>query len=444
MPEAPGDDKPPIMQTDAEPEGAALDVTSLDAGRRQRPSCVWPLRWRRPLIGALTLALVVSVATGLFARSTSDPIGAIGSLLGIAPASPTLLPTSTVAPANAFAAVHGVPWGVLTISGQRMAAAETVGGYFQLTPGAHAVEYQAADFPALRCVVSVPPSADDTCPLANAADISDAPQAYANVRVLDLLATPARLLPSQRATLDTAIAQTLAALGGATTIAPGERYLDANGQLQRASQPLRISLAPTLASPSESLSHLDQLGQTPCGPVCASWVDPQTAQTSASQSNWRLVVMVKPAHTVSDAGGSLITYGQSDARFVAPLALLVTRTATGWQVGLDSLRQSGDDQTQTLFCPPTLLQSLQAKSSVVCGFRTLLPHNPADGCVIAVLQPNAATGGASASALIIERFGVMQAANAQATHIYPSLPLADAAAQAIAQQTYASGVYSQQ
>jgi hypothetical protein len=444
MPAAPGDDKPPITQTDAEPEGAAPDVTSLDAERRQRLSSTWPLRWRRPLIGALTLALVVSVAASLFAHSTSDPVGAIGSLLGIAPASPTLLPTSTVAPANAFAAVHGVPWGVLTISGQRMAADETVGGYFQLTPGPHAVEYQAEEFPTLRCVVSVPPSANDTCPLANAADISDAPQVYANVRVLDLLATPAQLLPSQRATLETAIAQTLAALGGATTIARGERYLDANAKPQRASGPLRFSLAPTLASPSESLSHPDQIGQTPCGPVCASWVDPQTAQTSVSQSNWRLVVMVKPAHTVSDASGSLITYGQSDARFVAPLALLATRTATGWQIGLDSLRQSGDDQTQTLFCPPTLLQSLQADSGAVSGFLTLLPHNPADGCVIAVLQPNAATGATSASALIIERFGVMQAANAQAARLYPRLPLADATAQAIAQQTYAVGVYSQQ
>jgi hypothetical protein len=319
-----------------------------------------------------------------------------------------------------------------------------VGGSFQLTPGPHTVEYRAADFPTLRCVVSVPPSANDTCPLANAADISDAPQAYANVRVLDLLATPDRLLPSQRASLDMAIAQTLATLGGATTIAPGEMYLDANANPQRASQPLRFNLAPTLASLSESKAHLDQLGQTPCGPVCASWVDPQTAQASASQSNWRLVVMVKPAHTVSDASGSLITYGQLDARFVAPLALLATRTATGWQIGLDSLRQSGGDQTQTLFCPPTLLQSLQAKSSAVSGFLTLLPHNPADGCVIAVLQPNATTGAASLSGLIIERFGVMQAANAEAAHIYPNLPLADAAAQAIAQQTYAVGVYSQQ
>ncbi len=444
MPEAPGDDKPPITQTGAEPESVALDVSSLDAERRQGPSAAWLRRWRRPLIGALTLALVVGVAAGLFARSTSNPVGAIGNLLGIAPASPTLLPTPTAAPPNAFAAVHGVPWGVLTISGQRMATAETVGSTFQLTAGPHAVNYQAADFPTLRCVVSVPPSANDTCPLANAADISDAPQTYTNVRVLDLLATPARLLPGQRATLDAAIAQTLAALGGATTIAPGERYLDANAQSQRASGPMRFSLAPTLASPSESLSHLDQLGQTPCGPVCASWVDPQTAQTSASQSNWRLVVMVKPTHTVSDASGSLITYGQSDARFVAPLALLATRTATGWQIGLDSLRQSGSDQTQTLFCPPTLLQSLQEKSGAVSGFLTLLPHNPADGCVIAALQPNATTGAASPTALIIERFGVIQAANADAARIYPRLPLADAAAQAIAQQTYAVGVYSQQ
>ena len=441
MPEAPGDDKSPITQTDAEPEGATLDVSSLDAERRPPAPSVWLRRWRRPLIGALTLALVVSVAAGLFARSTSDPIGAIGNLLGIAPASPTLLPTFTVAPANAFAAVHGVPWGVLTISGQRMAAAETVGGYFQLTPGPHAVNYQAADFPTLRCVVSVPPSANDTCPLANADAISDAPQDYANVRVLDLLATPDQLAPAQRAALNAAITQTLAALGGATTIAPGELYLDANGNPRRASTPMRFRDTPALTSLSESQSHLNQIGQTPCGPVCANWVDPQIAQTSASQSNWRLAVMAGPTYTVSDASGSAIIASHLDTRHIAPLALLATRTASGWQIVLDSLGQSSEDQTQTLFCPPTLLQSLQADSGAVSGFLTLLPHNPADGCVIAIRQPNATTG---ASPLLIERFGVMQAANAEAARIYPRLPLADATAQAIAQQTYAVGVYSQQ
>lgn len=444
MTNAPGDGNQPTTPTDVASGDSALDITSLDAVRRPPlSSSAWLRRWRRPLIGVLTAALVLSVAAGLFARSTSDPVGAVGNLLGIAPASPTLPSTAAVAPANAFAAVHGVPWGVLTISGQRMSAAETVGGYFQLTSGAHTVEYQAANFPTLFCLVSVPPSASDTCPLANADAISDAPQAYTNVRVLDLRATPDQLPPTQRAALDAAIAQTLAALGGATTIAPGELYLDANATSQRANAPMRFSVTPALASLSESQSHVDQIGQTPCGPVCASWVDPQTAQVSASQSNWRLVVMVKPTHTVSDTSGPLITYGHSDASDIAPLPLLATRTATGWRIGLDSLGQSGDDQRQTLFCPPTLLQSLQAQSSVVSGFRTLLPHNPADGCVIAVLQPSATIDPTSVTALIIKRFGVMQAANTEAARIYPGLPLADATAQAIAQQTYAASVYAQ-
>lgn len=440
MAEGPGDDQRPTMP----PDDASFDVAPLEARRRPLPcASTWMRRWRRPIVGALTLALVAIVAVGLFVRSTRDPAAAFAQLLGAAPTGPALLPTSTGTPANAFAAVHGVPWGALTISGQRMAPDETVGGYFQLAPGPHVVEYQAADFPTLRCVVSVPPASGDTCPLANADAISDAPQDYTNVRVLDLLATPDQLLPGQRAALDAAIAQALAAYGGATSITPGELYLDANAQPQRASAPMRISVTPALVSLSESQSHLNQIGQTPCGPVCANWVDPQIAQTSVSQSNWRLEVMAAPTPTVSDASGPAVISSQPDTRDVAPLALLATRTATGWQIALDTLGQSRDDQLQTFFCPPTLLQSLQSKSSAVSGFRTLVPENPADGCVIAVLQPNATIGATSPTALLIERFGVMQAANAQAARLYPSLPLADGAAQSIAQQTYAASLYSQ-
>ncbi|HEY7849897.1 MAG TPA: hypothetical protein VIC27_07505 [Ktedonobacterales bacterium] len=447
MAEAPGDDKqataPPATAADTPLDDAAPEVAPLDAVRRPLASSAWARRWRRQIVGALTLALVAIVAVGLFVRSTSDPAAAVASLLGIAPAEPALLPTSTVTPDNVFAAVHGVPWGVLTISGRRMAADETAGSYFQLAPGAHTVEYQAADFPTLRCVVSVPPSVADDCPLANAAAVSDAPQAYANERLLDLLATPARLLPDQRATLDTAISQALAAFGGATTTAPGELYLGASGNAQRADAPMRFSVTPVLASMSESQSHLDGLGHAPCGAVCASWVDPQTALTSASQTNWRLEVMVKPAHVVSDASGSpIITYSQSDARDIGSVALLAARTPTGWQVGLDT---EASDVLQAAFCPPTLLQSLQSLpggDNGAEGLFTVLPRNPADGCVIAVAQQGATPGAANSVALVIERFGVMQAANAQAARLFPSLPPADATAQTVATQAYQSAAPS--
>ncbi len=443
MAEAPGDDSrssaPPDMPSDMSLGDATLDVAPLDARSRPLMPAMWARRWnrwRRQIVGALTMALVAIVAVGLFVRSTSDPAAAIARLLGAAPTTVTLLPTPVTSQDDGFAAADGVPWGVLTISGQRMPPADLVGSAFYLSPGAHPVEFQAADFPTLRCVVSVPRAASDTCPLANAHALSDTPQAYASVRLLDLRATPDRLSPSERAALYAMISQTLAADGATTTIAPGELYLDANGDTPRASAPLRYSITPEIASTSESLAHLNGLGATPCGPVCSSWVDLQSALTSASQTNWRLEVMVKPSRSVTDASGQSFTNEQSDARDIGPLTVLVVLTAAGWQVGPASAAQDITTQAQALFCPATLLEGLQGATTLAVTYLTLLPRNPADGCVIVVIQPGAGLGGVS-TALLIDRFGVMQAADAAAGSDFPKLPFADSAAQAIAAQTAA-------
>ena len=83
---------------DEAPVAAPLDV----GGVAERWHGGIPPRWRRPLLGALTVALVIGVAVGLFARSTSDPRVALSTLLGASTATPALLPTSTISANNTF------------------------------------------------------------------------------------------------------------------------------------------------------------------------------------------------------------------------------------------------------------------------------------------------------------------------------------------------------
>ncbi|HEX8730689.1 MAG TPA: hypothetical protein VF725_01405 [Ktedonobacterales bacterium] len=430
-------------------EDGALEVAPLDAGAADGAAARWrgriPPRWRRPLLGALTVALVVGVAVGLFARSTGDPRSALGALLGAPTATPALLPIPT---ANTFAAVDGVPWGALTISGQPVSPADRAGALFQLGPGQHRLVYTAAGFPTLRCVISVPPATSDTCPLANPSAVSDVPIAYNSARMLDLLATPARLAPAQRAALDAAISRMLAALGGTATISPGDLYTDpTSGATRRASVALTYSVTPEIATPDEARAHLNGLGGQPCGPVCASGTDPQQAQTSESQSDWRLDVMVRPTHAVILPDGQRLSNEQADARDVGPVSLVAARTADGWQVSLDPMGQlhlsSGGAQLASLLCPQSLdlsVQSNRGPSKDIEAAEVVSAPNPADGCIIAFLRASP-TPCASACAplppyLLIIRFGVVEAANDMTFQAYWNLPLADPTAQRIAANAY--------
>ncbi len=94
---------------------------------------------------------------------------------------------------------------------------EPQGAAFHLTPGRHTLEYRAAPFPTLKCIVSVPASSADTCPLDQAdslppmSDWSIKPK----TRLLDLQATIDRLPATQAQALVAATQAQLASLNDA-------------------------------------------------------------------------------------------------------------------------------------------------------------------------------------------------------------------------------------
>ncbi len=108
---------------------------------------------------------------------------------------------------------------------------------FTLRKGQHTLEYTAEPFPPLRCQISQPASASDTCPL------FDPPPKYPvqnqnGSRILDVGATLDRLPASQLSALQQATQTSLDdGLGEAMArVELGERYLGADSQIATTTQ----------------------------------------------------------------------------------------------------------------------------------------------------------------------------------------------------------------
>src|SRR5260221_9567256 len=188
-------------------------------------------RWLRAAVVAAAALLVTVLLLG----SVPDSRTSLATLLHL----PTPAPTATLTPlAGQFTAVNGVPWGVLRADGKVVSlyAAQSIFA-FSLPRGRHTLEYRAEPFPVLRCVVSVPQAASDTCPLKTAADAEVRILEGAG-RYLDFRCTLHALSDQQQATLEALIQHALDALQLTTVVPSGARYLSKDGTPQFATAAL--------------------------------------------------------------------------------------------------------------------------------------------------------------------------------------------------------------
>jgi len=165
---------------------------------------------------AAVVAAAALLVTVLLLGSVPDSLAALAALLHL----PTPAPTATLMPlAGQFTAVNGVPWGVLRADGKVVSlySAQTLFA-FSLPRGRHTLEYHAEPFPVLRCVVSVPQAASDTCPLKTAAD-ADVNILEGAGRYLDFRCTLRALSDQQQVALEALIQRALDAMQ-LTTVAP--------------------------------------------------------------------------------------------------------------------------------------------------------------------------------------------------------------------------------
>ena len=373
------------------------------------------VRARVATVGATAL-LVVVVAVSLFAHATSDPAGAVATLLGL----PTPTPAATLVPGvNLIYASNGAPWGTLTIDGRRMPARDMLGNGFTVSRGAHHLDYQARYFPTLRCVFSVPPAASDTCPLDSSTSANQFLLMHGHGRVLDLGSTGLTLQSDQRDALTRLADSILAAQRVTVNIAPGERYLDDQGRVVTATQPLRFTL--TLALDAEQGSGAG----TYCAQFCP--IPSFSAGGLLDHSQWSTSVTVASSWAITDASGRRITGPAYQAGQPYPGAEPVTvgiqLTPTGWAI-------SGLEQQSAAALINAAMATLGEAVSAAgrgggYGSSVALGQNPLEGCVLVVeFDGN--------DARLLWRFGVLFALGSDAHHYFPQLPVATTAEQAAA------------
>lgn len=385
---------------------------------------------------ALTVLLIITVVV-----IGSDP--GIPSVLSAFIRQPFSIHTTPLDTADmgedSFLAVNGVPWGTVLIDGRRDPRADahldTLQGSFTLPPGQHTMEYRAAPFPTLRCVVTVPADTADTCPLISSRQAGTLTDPFPPAtRLLDLRATPARLVPAQQAALVTAIqtALTERAPIGAAAVLPGERYVTAGGSMAIATQPLYATFLYEFQWDAHS-------GLRDCGSLCVrrhSSLPPYTDVWVVSahvKQGWR--------YTTTD-GVSSISFAPPLATNIAPLTPsgasatdifinLYIRWTGRWQVWTLSLAEFGDPYTIPT-CSVGFDALLRVLGSANMSFTPIPPSRAANGCLFLV-QRFTASGILTGQPLYyLFRFGVLLAVNAPARAALPSLPAATPVEQSLA------------
>ena len=408
-------------------------------------------RHRRRLQGALVGATLLLAVVFIFS-SVPGSTATLADLLHIA----TPIPTAPLAPgADNIIAARGVPWGTLLVDGHARPDANlhtVYQGVFRLSRGRHTLEYQAAPFPTLRCTISVPLASRDTCPLLDTSRLGGQPNGIpGDTRVVDLRATPDRLSADQLAALTNGVMAALtngvmAALtdwlpptSASAVVAPGERYVAADGSIATATRPLKATFLYTL---NQDQSRI--VGADGCVTFCLL-----PAVEAPLSGVWMVNVLLQHGWSYADAS--------SDGRVLIPYApalpsMLVSRSAPfdsfsfdfkgfsarwdgAWHVSANPTGEASNDS----YSDPTCILGLNLVSTLNNDANALselspipLPH-VADGCLIRELPVN----DHDHSAYFLYRFGVLLAVGSGARTAQPKLPVAIPDEFALAQQAAA-------
>jgi hypothetical protein len=348
------------------------------------------------------------------------------------PPRPTPLPLG----ADTFLLANTVPWGDLEVDGH---SAATVGialhwpyagdqvPTFTLAPGGHELVYRADPFWPLRCQVSVPAAVTDTCPRLSA-DPSPLLPPFGS-RILDARALPAYLPVSAFAALADAVQERLAAWTGTALLAPGDHYLNVDGQVAIASHGAQATL-------HYRVNHDARESQPTPNGDCISLCSFSSARSQLDADDWRLVANVTSTWDYSQADGQTVTAPAapigSDAHALVPVTV---RWTGRWSV------ETPPDEA-LVDAPPcqVALNILGRLSASTAGLNALATGSwgtyvtppAAAGCLI-VNGPamNAAGQPIGETIQTLYRFGVLLAANAGAEQAFGQLTQVNASEQAL-------------
>ena len=399
---------PPAVPAESAPQDEPL-------GTAWRPAGVPSPGGARRLRAFVVVAAVLLV-TVLLLGSVPDSRTSLAALLHL----PTPTPTAPLAfGADQFSAVNGVPWGVLRSDGKQVALSQAQTAFvFSLPRGRHTLEYRADPFPALRCVVSVPASPRDTCPLLTATD------AVHNIgvgRYLDFRCTPQTLPAQQVAALETVIQRGLNALQLTTTVPPGARYLGADGTPQVATAALTATFSYRL---NLDVNESFNAGMGACITFCDTY--------GSAGAGW--IVAVHAVFGWRFTGAGIAPMDVPAIVHTPPDTVLPEQVIwqNGWQLGNQPF-DSGQLCGAIFGNAYGLTISPDSGSQLRVDFHAA--PNPADGCLYSLTSSADSSSTAPApTRSYLYRFGLLFAVNDEAQRKQPSLPVANADEQVLAQQ----------
>ncbi len=324
----------------------------------------------------------------------------------------------------------------------------------RLPAGKHVLEWRATPFQTMSCTLLVPSDPGrQTCTVRFSGS-----NAY--VRSASLVSFPQTLslnqLPSsQRAALLKAAQGLLDTLQSATTVQPGEFYTyNQSVQPRQATKPLTARIRFVLDTDTSRPAQCNGLRFGPAcsyaGNDCRNFCTlPWPQASDAINAGWHAAAIVRPTWTYTDAAGHVIAPPQGmeatgDQQFVM---LHITWQAGQWHVTFHPQGTSSFDDPNCL----SIMGSIMTKpiytsipqQRVTWTFSSV--SNRSTGCLaIATLYDGDNLQVAPAqtpAAYVLQRFGVLMAANDTAHRLWPNLPLADDYARGVAQDIVQNAVF---
>lgn len=404
----------------------------------------WTRQHRR--ISALGTISFVVIALVLFVSSIL-PLHQLQARKGLEPSpAPTPLAGSDLFYFNPLPS-----WGTVLLDGQPLSHAPVSitsnDPPVRLPQGRHVLEWKADPFVTQRCLLLVPPQSEQTCnvteapatPFADYASLITIPVSLAQIRQQERTA----LIAATQSLLDT--------LHSSETVQPGEPYTVGSSPpvLQRATAPLRATLRFHLDTDPQAPAQCSGVslgrGCSIAGQDCRLFCTPLWPKTPGPAWNIAAIFHTDWQYTTMDGQRLADTLSANHAigateQFVT---LHITWTRGQWQVSFQNQGASSFDDPicittiGEISTTPSYQQAPQAKMPLRWTYTSA--RNAAAGC-LAVTQVMLATSSSwpqLGDALVLQRFGVLLAANDVAHQLWPNLPIADANAQQLAQMLLA-------
>jgi hypothetical protein len=409
--------------------------------RRLTPS--WRVVRVALLSGMLLLAALVVLATMPGVREMTRTL-----ITG-----PT--PTPTLEPAlDLFYMLPNPPGTMVLIDGKALQRLPVPGTPpLLIARGRHVIEWLPGPFPfaPLSCVLTVPHASEDTCPVSPGyvLPIGLLPPGGLDNQpsVIDLHVTLSALPSAQATALTTAIADALSPTTSSVTVQPGEAHFSYQpgvaGHAVTADQPLRATLTLRLDAPGALGGCVLSAGAIqPCRAPDQDCSEICTLSGPAPTSTWLAGALVSTYWSYATLDGMPVAQNIGELGLNTHLVvLLITYTGTSWNV-TPVIGHTGELPTaDDLLCDPARNWLAQGPLSAI--FR---PPSSGSGQHVTVeyASDTVTTGGCvvritgfgqtGSSALFLQRFGVLLAANDEAHALWPDLPRADVGEARVAQQ----------